>query len=90
MIKGQRLNRRRDGKGKLQMSTGDSYKGQFIRGLRQWCNEVKLLRAVAGSVLPKFTEYNGNYISDQKEGTATLIFMDGSIFHGYFKDNEKF
>jgi hypothetical protein len=46
--------------------------------------------AVAGSVLAKFTEYKGNYKFDQKEGTATLVFVDGSIFHGYFKDNQQF
>lgn len=88
--RGQRSNRRRDGKGKLQMSTGDSYEGQFIRGLRHGHGVMRynFEGAVAGSVLPKFTEYKGNYKFDQKEGTATLVFVDGSIFHGYFKDNE--
>ena len=46
--------------------------------------------AKAGSVLPKSTEYKGNYKYDMKEGTATLEFIDGSRFHGYFKDNEQF
>jgi hypothetical protein len=43
--------------------------------------------AKANSVLPKATIYKGSYKLDMKEGTATLEFIDGSRFHGYFKDN---
>lgn len=38
----------------------------------------------------KFTEYKGNFKFDMKEGTATLEFIDGSRFHGYFKENQQF
>jgi hypothetical protein len=80
----------RDGKGKLQFITGDIYEGMFIKGLRHGQGNMKynFEGAVAGSVLPKATEYKGNYKYDMKEGTATLEFIDGSRFHGYFKDNE--
>lgn len=40
--------------------------------------------------MPKFTEYKGTYKLDMKDGTATMEFIDGSRFHGYFKDNEQF
>jgi hypothetical protein len=88
--RGQRSNRRRDGKGKLQLATGDGYEGQFIKGLRHGFGIMRyhFEGAVAGSTMPKYTEYKGNFKYDQKEGTTTLEFIDGSRFHGYFKDDE--
>ncbi len=90
--RGQRSNKRRDGKGKLQLITGDLYEGQFIKGLRhgQGVMRYNFEGAKGGSVMPKATEYKGAYKLDMKEGTATLEFIDGSRFHGYFKDNEQF
>ena len=32
--RGQRVNRRREGKGKLHFGTGEEYEGEFTRGLR--------------------------------------------------------
>jgi hypothetical protein len=89
-FRGQRSNRRRDGKGKLQLITGDLFEGSFIKGLRhgQGVMRYNFEGAKGGSVMPKFTEYKGQYKQDMKEGTATMEFVDGSRFHGYFKDNE--
>lgn len=45
---------------------------------------------ISGSDQTTFTEYKGNFKFDMKEGTATIEFLDGSRFHGYFKDNQQF
>jgi hypothetical protein len=92
-FRGQRSNRRRDGKGKLQLATGDLYEGGFIRGLRHGFGIMKYSTAGAqgggaATEKTKFTEYKGHFRFDMKEGTATLEFLDGSRFHGYFKDNQ--
>lgn len=39
--RGQRTNHRRDGKGKLQLATGELYEGQFIRGLRHGFGDMR-------------------------------------------------
>lgn len=74
------------------MATGDSYDGVFIRGLRHGFGNMKYSfeGAVGGSTMAKCTEYKGNFKYDMKEGTATVEFIDGSRFHGYFKDNLQF
>ena len=91
-FRGQRSNRKRDGKGKLQLATGDLYEGQFIRGLRHGFGSMRYQTqgALGGSTQSKVTEYKGNFKFDMKEGTATLEFQDGSRFHGYFKENDQF
>ena len=44
--------------------------------------------AAAATSFAKFTEYKGNFKYDMKEGTATMEYIDGSRFHGYYKDNQ--
>ena len=41
----------------------------------------------AGQHGQAFTSFKGNFKHDLKEGTATLEWVDGSRFHGYFKEN---
>ncbi len=92
-FRGERSNRRRDGKGKLQFASGDIYEGQFIRGLRHGFGTMRYNAEGAkmgGTDQPIFTQYKGNFKFDMKEGTATIEYLDGSRFHGYFKDNQQF
>jgi hypothetical protein len=72
------------------LTTGDNYEGDFIRGLRHGHGIMRyhFEGATGNSGMPKYTEYKGNFKFDQKEGTATLEYVDGSRFHGYFKEDE--
>jgi hypothetical protein len=74
------------------LATGDLYEGSFIKGLRHGFGTMRYatVGSLGGADKQKFTEYKGNFKFDMKEGTATLEFLDGSRFHGYFKENEQF
>ena len=86
--RGMRQNRRRHGRGRLQLITGELYDGEFKQGLRHGFGIMKYGSPNdKGNALQKITEYKGDFVDDLKEGMASVHFLDGSKFTGQFKND---
>lgn len=71
---------RKNGKGKIVYSNGDSYEGDF---LGDGLTGKGIFRFAGGDV------YEGTLVNGIKEGRGRLEFADGSVYEGGFANNRK-
>lgn len=75
--------------GVINFKNGDKYRGDFKDGRPNGYGTMKYVYSLPGSLGSEFEEadYHGEFVAGKREGKGQMVWTDGTVFTGLWKND---